>query len=118
MKIFYAHPKSLYGTQIEKDDISLLQKLFGEVVNPGETHHQLEYQSLGIVYSKKLLLQCDGLVFRTFPMGKIGAGIVEEIKYAKELNRFILELPEMDEMRNLTIEETGFWNRVYKDKWK
>lgn len=102
--IYYAHPLSLYNTLQEARDVVLLRSLGFHVINPNAPEHQEGYKKKGMSYFFNLANSCDALAFRAFPDGKIGAGIVGEMKAMEA--KPIIELPHSISCRALTIEQT------------
>lgn len=106
MRVYYAHPISLYLSLQEERDITFLQKLGFEVINPNTSIHEEGYKKEGMSYFDHLILQCQLLVFRAFPDGSIPAGVAYEINFAKQYNISILELPVSINKRTLTVDQT------------
>lgn len=109
MKVYYAHPLTLYNTAQEQRDLVLLQRLFGEVVQPNQPGHDDAYRQLGMRYFWQLAAGCDLVVFRAFPDGSIPAGIAGEIAEAQEQGVPVLELPNQLERRSLSLSQTRAW---------
>lgn len=107
MKLYYAHPISLYNTEQEKRDLLLLNKIFPQysIYNPNNNEADVGYKQLGMKYFEDIIESCNLLVFRVFPLGKIPAGIAEEIKIADRNNISIIELPCFTN-RFMSIEDT------------
>lgn len=104
---YYAHPLSLYNSAQEKRDISLIESLGFEVLNPNGPEHQEAYQAEGMLYFEKLIEgKVQLLFFRAFPDGSIPAGIAKEIETAAKLNLPVVELPNGILRRSLSVEET------------
>lgn len=111
MQIYYAHCMSIYNSPQERRDIELIKKLFpnDQIYNPGEDEDAKEgYQKYGMDYFIEIINQCDLLIFRSAPGGKITAGVFEEISYADEHDIPVIELPSFLN-RNMSIGDT----RVY-----
>lgn len=105
LKVYYAHPLSLYGTLQEKRDIQLLLNLGLDVLNPNEQQHQEGYKKEKMEYFRKIVRACDVFAFRAFPDGKIGAGIIKELEFFGT-DKPIVELPHSISCRILTVEQT------------
>jgi hypothetical protein len=103
MKIYYAHPMSWYGTDREKDDVTLLlanTPLHTEVVNPNAPEHRAAVETLKaqgneariMGYFLDRLAVCDAIAYRTFDDGRISAGVAQELLTAalhgKQIFRF------------------------------
>lgn len=113
MKVYYSHPLTLYNTEREKEDIRMLEFIFGptDVVNPNNPVADALYKenySMSVFFDAILL--CEALAFRALPFGKISAGVAAEIKYAKEHNIVVIELPNFLD-RELSIEDTRTYLR-------
>lgn len=114
MKVYYAHPVSLYNTPQEKRDIALLESLGFEVENPNTEKHQVGYDiakakssnGSGMEHFFKVVLACDAIAFRAFPDGKIGSGVMMEVDWALEGKLPVIELPNIVESRKLSRTET------------
>lgn len=111
-KIYYAHNMLQYGSNIEAQDIETLEKLGFEVINPNHPDNEAEYfkrkkEQPGKEFTvfTDLVKTCDFLAFRSI-MGRISAGVGKEIKFAKEHNLPIIEMPTITTDRFLTVEET------------
>jgi hypothetical protein len=106
MKVYYAHPVSLYGKNQEKLDHTTL-RLFGfEVVCPNSPACDEGYKNHGMGFFKDIVKGCDALAFRGLPGGKIPAGVAFEIQIAKEAGLPIIELPCSLMQRTLNVEQT------------
>lgn len=93
MKIYYAHAMCIYGTDDEKIELEQIQESFPEhsIVDPGSYASNPEKQDGGMEYCKKLVSNCDKLVFSRL-LGKITAGVGIEINHALELGKMVYEL--------------------------
>ena len=115
MKVYYAHPVSLYDTKVEKRDIELLQKLGFEVVNPNAPEHTAAYgqrkrdgitKDNGFEYFVELAATCDLCAFRAFPSGDIGSGVGKEVASFIFADKPVIELPTGVMRRTMPIELT------------
>ena len=111
MKIYYARPISLYNTKQEERDIKEILSIMGssgyfELINPNKKELQERYAKEGMDVFFEAIKDCDGLVFRAFPDGKISAGVKKEIDKALELEKFVFELPTITSKRVLSVEDT------------
>ena len=106
--IYYAHCKSIYGTKQEERDVYLLVELGYEVINPNEEVHQNMCRACTnpMDYFLNLVGTCSVLAFRALPYGKIPAGVLKEIKHARELEILVIELPVHEDLRSMTVDET------------
>lgn len=114
MKLYYAHPMSLYGSKIEQSDLKTLESLGYEIINPSDpkiveecNNYKEKHGNDNIMnYFSDLVIKSDCLVFRSFPDGKIPSGIVAEIKTAIDNNKPVFELPCSLSSRFLNREQT------------
>lgn len=106
LKVYYAHPITLYGTPAETRDIATLEALGFEVVNPNTPELDAAYKERGMEVFTPVVESCDALAFRSFPDGSIPAGVAQEIKVIHALNRPVIELPHMIGNRILSLENT------------
>lgn len=108
-KIYYAHPISIYDSPQEEKDLAFLKLLWpdAEIYNPNSKLDSEKYKDYGMQWFLDRVADCNLVVFRSFPDGKIGAGVWEEIMFAK-INCSIptLEIPILLESRRLTIDDT------------
>jgi len=108
-KIYYAHPLSIYDSPQEERDLALLKFLWpdAEVYNPNSKLDTDKYKEYGFSWFLDRVADCDLVVFRGFPGGRIGAGVWREIEFA-EVNCSIpvMEIPIILESRCLTIDDT------------
>jgi hypothetical protein len=102
LRLYYAHPLTIYNTPQEARDIELLGRLGYIVVNPNGTEHEENYRKGGMRYFLELAAGCDLIAFRSFPDGSIPAGVAAEIKAGSP----VIELPSCINRRRLDIDET------------
>lgn len=115
-KIYYAHPISMYGTILEKEDLDMLKRLhpMAIIYNPATDKEAKEgYKKHGMTYFYEIIDDCDYLYFRSFSDGKIGAGVWGEIERAEAVHCEVLEIPTLED-RKLSVNET----REYLKKGK
>ena len=105
LKVYYAHPISLFGTPTQKRDMELLEALGLEIINPDDEEKQAGYESNGIEYFKEVVARADVVAFRAFPDGTIGAGVVMEITEYTE-GKPVIEIPTGINKRALTVDQT------------
>jgi hypothetical protein len=108
-KIYYAHPVSLYNTPQEERDLATLKYLWPDAViyNPNSHHDQQGYKEWGFNWFLDRVSDCDLLVFRSFPDGKIGAGVWKEVNWANvECAIPVIEIPMLMESRVLSVDDT------------
>lgn len=87
LKIYFAHPVTSYGTQMEIDVLHALGRWMGEelVVNPNSVEHQARYSALSpdvkaFSYWLELARTCNMCVFLPFADGCVGSGVMAEIQ--------------------------------------
>lgn len=105
-KVYFARPINLYGTKQDERDIALLSTLGFENINPNKEELQRRYQKEGMTVFTEIVKDCDILAFRSFPDGKISAGVYKEIIEAVDSGLQIIELPTITETRVLSVEDT------------
>jgi hypothetical protein len=107
MKIYYAHFIGIYDTKQEQRDIELINNIFKnvDVINPNSKENDKLYKTKGMDLFFDYIKQCDLLVFRGLINGKIPAGVMKEINYAKQNNISVLELPSYID-REMTVDDT------------
>lgn len=106
MKIFYARPVSLFGTKQEARDFETLKQLGFDVVDPNNADSQERYQSEGVGVFLELVRGSDAVAFRSFPDGKIGAGICGQIDEALRMGKPIIELAAVTAGRKMSVDAT------------
>ena len=104
MKCYYAHPITSYGSDIEKQDIVLLESLGFDVLNPNQPEYDIAYKEQGMTVFLELVDSCDMVAFRAFPDGSIPAGIAKEVFQAGI--KPVIELPTNLQPRVLNVEQT------------
>jgi hypothetical protein len=103
----------LYGSQIEYDDIRMLEDLGFGIVNPnspGNEEKYLEKRAFGFFLD--MVRSCDVLAFRSL-LGNITTGVGKEIEYAIEHKIPVIELPYITKNRFLTQGETEMYFRPH-----
>ena len=106
LKIYLARPINLYDTPQDKRDIELLEKLGFEILNPNKEELQKRYKEEGMDVFLEAMKESTALAFRSFPDGKISAGVKKEIDKAIEMEIPIIELPTITSIRVLSVEDT------------
>lgn len=105
-KVYYAHSMLHYGSNIENEDIIMLEKMGYEVINPNNKVFEKEYQETkDFNVFLKLVESADVLAFRSV-LGKISMGVRTEIEHAQKLDKPVIELPTFLVERFLTMRET------------
>jgi hypothetical protein len=101
MVVYYAHTMISYDSTVEAVDISLLERLGFEVMNPNRKQYQDGVKAYIDAFGKERAMQyfinlintCDALAFRSLPNGTILSGVAKEIEEAQEMGIPIIELP-------------------------
>jgi len=106
IKIYYARPINLYNTPQDKRDIKTLTDLGFEILNPNKEALQERYKTEGMDVFLQAMQECNALTFRSFPDGKISAGVKKEIDKAIEMGIPVIELPTITSSRVLSVEDT------------
>lgn len=107
MKIaYYAHCKALYGTKQELRDIALLEDLGFRVVNPSDKQWDARWKEHEMAAKDIFAAECDCIVFRGLPGGKIPQGVFKEIAAFRKIGKPVLELPSSILEREQTLEQT------------
>lgn len=112
-KIYYAHPMMLYGSEIEYQDVKMLEALGFEVINPnspGNEEKYLEKRAFGFFLD--MVRDCDAIAFRSL-LGRISTGVGKEVTYATEHKMPVIELPYITSDRFLTQGETEMYFRPH-----
>ena len=83
MKVYYAHAMCLYGTEQEKEELTLLRKNFqnAEIVNPADHQNNLDGTEEQMDFYLSLVERCDIVVFSRL-LGKITSGVGKEVNHA------------------------------------
>jgi hypothetical protein len=105
-KCYYAHCLSIFNTLQERRDITTLESIGFEVINPNSQECSDGYKKNGMDYFKKFPEECEIVAFRSLPDGRIPAGISKEIEMFCKANRTVIELPSGLVRRTASVEET------------
>ncbi|MEM3160211.1 MAG: DUF4406 domain-containing protein [Nitrososphaera sp.] len=91
-KVYYAHPISMYGTQEETKEVSLIKEKFRDVVivNPA-VFEQVPKGNDIMEFYFKIVRDCDMVVFRRL-LGKVSAGVGKEVNFALQAGKAVYEL--------------------------
>jgi hypothetical protein len=115
LRCYYAHTMTSYNSTIEKQDIELLESLGFEVINPNQKKYQegckkyseiYDWDKVMVYFCNVIREECDMVAFRSLPNGKILSGVAAEVKYARQINYPIIELPCSLEQRYMEYPET------------
>ncbi len=93
MKIYYAHPINMYGSDEEKNEIAHIMSLFGSstIVNPSIYEGRVNDTKDRMIFYLNLVRDCDIVVFRRLA-GKISAGVGKEVNFALKSGKVVYEL--------------------------
>jgi hypothetical protein len=82
MRVFYSHPMKIYGTEVERREMALIERRFVgcEVVDPSALQAGLE-PGRETEFYLRVLDSCDCLVFSRY-FGYITEGVKPEIEHA------------------------------------
>ena len=128
MRVYYAHPMTTYGSEQEQADLELIRVVFGpdaEIINPNHPDHQAGCKILGMTYFTEIVKLCDAVVGRSFEDGEWGSGVYAELAAAGAARKLVYEiddeynvLNEIDykSIRPLSIQETKFRTKAWKEK--
>ena len=105
MKIYYARPISIFGTEEEKRQKEMITKAGFELHDPNKKELIERYKKEGMKVFLEEVDKCEGLIFSSFVDGKIGAGVKAEIDRALENNKPVFEIPNLIG-RTLSVEDT------------
>ena len=108
MKAYYARPISVDDTPQEQRDHELIKKLGYEPYPIGEVKKEIlsRYKKEGMEVFKEVVLESDCIIFRSFPDGSIGAGVMREIIWAQEAGIPVVEFPRKLPRRYLSVDDT------------
>ena len=113
--IYYAHSMHLYGKPQEQRDIVLLKEMGFEVINPSDERYKEGFKAWNELYPQRenymdyfenLVANSDMFAFRAYPDGNIPAGVGAELRAALANNKVIIELPNLNSGRFLSVEDT------------
>ena len=116
MKIYFAHPISIYNTIKEFALLGVIKLLFKDCVitNPNSVYNESKYIIHGMDFYFSLIDDCDTVVFIPFDDGYVSAGVTKEVLYGKRKGKIIYRVNPYDFSiqkianisKTLTVEET------------
>jgi len=109
MRVYYAHAVSIYNTPTEERDISVLESLGFEVLNPNSKKFDQKYEAGGINAFRDFVLSCDLVAFRSLPDGRITSGAHQEVAWMIEAGKPVIELPSNFLARGMSVEESRLY---------
>jgi hypothetical protein len=105
-----------YGSSKEKSHIKHLRKLGFHVINPADEYFQDKVEQMRkegktssqimdwfVEYVEQ---NCDHLAFAMTDKGKVSAGVWREIEAMRNKGGFVIQMPDFDKMKVMTIEQT------------
>lgn len=101
MSIYYAHPMALYGSDLEAADIARIEASIGHCLNPNTPFFKEAVARVKAAGGKPMrpfveaVEGSDGVAWRAFPNGKIGAGVRLEIDVALAKGKPVYRLPDL-----------------------
>jgi hypothetical protein len=101
MSIYYAHPMALYGTAFEQADVARIEAALGPCVNPNTPPFKAAVDRIKAAGGKPMrpftdaVRGSDGLAWRAFPDGTVGAGVRLEIDTALAAGKPVYRLPDL-----------------------
>lgn len=108
--IYFAHPREIYDTPVEKDWMNKLRKQFPEYVidNPNQPNHLKHVSKEGEIYYLNLIKHYDAVIALPLAKNIISNGTSIEIKYGFKIGIpvFIINL------------ETKKFERIYPNDFK
>jgi len=123
MDVYYSHAMVLYGTILEKQEKLQILKVNpkANVIDPGSYQDNPQKRNGGMEYCLSLVEKCNALVFTRF-LGKITAGVGQEINYALKKKMIVHELKNgklrivLKPVKYLSREETRKLYRLWRIK--
>ncbi len=116
MRVYYAHCMALYDTHQERRDLTMLLDAFGPntiIVNPNSEGIEIRAAAVraegGDVMAlfRDYIEHSDVVVFRALPdSGRISAGVAQELTWARQMGKPILEFPTALARRRMGEAET------------
>jgi hypothetical protein len=92
MRLYFAHPITIYDTEKERRCIALIKENGHSVENPNQRHHHLAYKLRGMKHFDEVVESCDGVAFLRFSDGMISAGVAREIQTALRMGLPVFEI--------------------------
>lgn len=133
-RCYYAHCIALYGTPQERRDLKTLEDLGFSVINPNSpdieaqcrevreafknpVRHYVERRFLGMADAGQAVMELvfkplltptniDVIAFRALPDGRIPAGVMKELQWARTNGLPMIELPSNLLGREMTVAHT------------
>ena len=117
-KIYYAHHIWKYNTPIEEYELNLIKEKFPdyEIINPNECVNQNQDTDKIMNDCLDLIKDCGAIVFSSLS-GTVGKGVVEEVEFAKSLNKLVFYIRDNEIVPYSIVEfeiiENSDSNRIY-----
>jgi hypothetical protein len=93
-RIFYSHAKKIYGTPVERRQISLIKSYFppdSVVVDPGSDDNVPRTAEREMQYFLGMVEQSDCVVFSRH-IGVVTSGVMQEVNYALSKGKPVYEI--------------------------
>ena len=106
MKIFYAHPKSMYGSSVENEDVGTMGMMGFNVLNPNCSEIQTRIRIMRecgnteeeiLAFELSQIDKCGGVIFRRSFLNEIPPDVLAAIGRAKADRKPVLELPRLED---------------------
>lgn len=116
MKIYYAHPMSWYDTDREAADVKVIRDGGDEPVNPNSSDFTAAVsEAKALDKSSNLVMaiffdsiaDVEGLAYRTFDDGYLGAGVASEILQAYIKGKMIFQILDTYKKGPMLFEQSG-----------
>lgn len=112
MLIYYAHSKSIYNTEREKEEIENIKKGFifydklqDRIINPNGWIYDNGDEKSIMEQCYVFIKNCDCVVFSTLEDGIIGKGVYSEIDKALEYGKNVFHLRQDGDMKRFLKED-------------
>ena len=123
MRIYYAHAKCIYGTSRERQEKKCIRTCFPNcaMVNPSRYEAEFSKSGLGMDYWFGHIDRCDSLIYSRL-MGRVTAGVGEEIRYALSARKAVYELEKGKARRirrpvkHVSIDETLHLFQIWRSR--
>jgi len=106
MIIYYAHCIDTYNSDVENNDIAMLESI-ALVYNPNSAEDERRYREDGMRHFLRAVRGCDALAFRPAKNGRITAGMWKEIQEARKNGLPVFQIYEVGDCGHpMTVDET------------
>lgn len=91
--VYYAHPIGYYRSAVERREVSFIESLGYQVVNPADFRFPEGWRSRRIMdYCLDAVRVCDAVCFKRYANGDVGAGVAREVLEAHLLGKPVWEI--------------------------